>query len=119
MLLLPQYIPRNDYAETLWGITPKLKPLRARLANRARRTVRSFSHIGGNFRKKPVSALIDGYDLSSSGFLMACHALFRSRRTHIFPTFDDLIMTTTAVAMKRLLIVQGEERRAFLQLNFR
>ena len=58
-------------------------------------------------------------DLSSSSFLVASHALLRSRWTHVGSSFDDLIVTTATVSVIRLLIVQCDQRSAFLKFDLR
>ena len=50
---------------------------------------------------------------------MASHALLGSRWTNIGPGFSDLIMTTAAVPVIRLLIIQGDQRGAFFQFDLR
>jgi len=73
----------------------------------------------GNFPQGDIASPNSGNIPLGSRFLVTNHALFRSRRIHIFSILDDLVMTTATVAMKRLLIVQGDERRAFLQFDLR
>ena len=58
-------------------------------------------------------------ELSGSSLLVASHALLRSRWTHVGSSFDDLIVTTATVSVIRLLIVQCDQRSAFLLFDLR
>ena len=52
-------------------------------------------------------------------FLVTSQALFRSRRIHVGSGFDDLIVTTGAIPVERLLIRQRDQLSSNLKLDLR